>query len=92
MFSFEIFFLLQNLNKSQWTAVLQILSIDYKNTINFTLMVQSKVRSSYRPLAYFSDIIISGKNVVISAEKWQHFCQKWKYRNNTQADNNLNGL
>ena len=30
--------------------------------------VLSKVRSSYGPLAYFSDIFISGKNVVISAE------------------------
>ena len=29
----------------------------------------SKVRSSYGPLAYFSDIFISGKNVVISPEK-----------------------
>ena len=29
----------------------------------------AKVRSSYGPLAYFSDIFISGKNVVISAER-----------------------
>ena len=28
----------------------------------------------------------------ISAERWQHFCQKWKYRKNMQADNNLNRL
>ena len=38
----------------------------------------SKVRLSYGPLAYFSDIFISGKNVVSSAQK-RHFCQKWKY-------------
>ena len=31
-------------------------------------------------------------NVVISAERWQHFCQKWKYRKNMQADHNLIGL
>ena len=43
----------------------------------------TKVSSSYGPLAYFS-------NIFISAEKWQHFCQKWKYRKNTQADHNLN--
>ena len=30
----------------------------------------SKVSSSYDPLVYFSDIFISGKNVVISAERW----------------------
>ena len=29
----------------------------------------TKVCSSYRPLAYFSDIFISGKNVVISQQK-----------------------
>ena len=29
----------------------------------------AKVRSSYGPLAYFSDIFISGKNAVISAER-----------------------
>ena len=38
------------------------------------------------------DILISGKNIVISAERWQHFCQKWKYRKNMLADHNLNGL
>ena len=27
-----------------------------------------------------------------SAERWQHFCQKWKCRKNMQADNNLNRL
>ena len=48
--------------------------------------------SSYGPLAYFSNIFISGKNVVTSQQKWQHFCQKWKYRKNMQIDHNLNGL
>ena len=43
-------------------------------------------------LHIFSDIFISGKNVVISAERWQHFCQKWKYWKNMQADHNLNRL
>ena len=33
------------------------------------LNVLGKVRSSYGLLAYFSDIFISGKNVVISAER-----------------------
>ena len=28
----------------------------------------------------------------ISAERWQHFCQKWKCRKNMQADNKLNRL
>jgi hypothetical protein len=31
--------------------------------------VVAKVRSSYGPLAYFSDIFISGKNFIISAER-----------------------
>ena len=57
-----------------------------------TYRISAKVRSSYCPLAYFSDIFISGKNVVISAERWQHFCQKWKYRKNMQGNHNLNGL
>ena len=43
------------------------------------LQRSSKVRSSYGPPAYFSDIFISGKNVVFSAQ-------------NMQADDNLNGL
>ena len=34
-------------------------------------LIFSKVRSSYGPLAYFSDIFISGKNVVFSAQKRQ---------------------
>ena len=58
----------------------------------FRLIDESKVCSSYCPLAYFSDIFISGKNVVISHQKWQHFPQKWKYRKNMQVDHNLNGL
>ena len=44
--------------------------------------IPAKGRSSYHPLAYFSYIFISGKNVVISQQKWQHFCQKWKYWKN----------
>ena len=32
-----------------------------------------KVRSSYGPLAYFSNIFISGKNVVFSFLKETHF-------------------
>ena len=44
--------------------------------ILFHAMV-GKVRSSYGPLAYFSDIFISGKNVVVfSVQKRQHFCHK----------------
>ena len=31
----------------------------------------TNVRSSYGPLAYFSDIFISGKNVVFSVHKYQ---------------------
>ena len=57
-----------------------------------SVTVYCRVRSSYSPLAYFSDIFISGKNVVVSAEKWQHFCQIWKYPKNMQADHNLKGL
>jgi len=38
----------------------------------------TKVCSSYGPLAYFCDISISGKNVVISAEKWQLFLPEMK--------------
>ena len=41
-------------------------------------------------LVYFSNIFISGKDVVISADRWQHVCQKWKHRKNMQADLNLN--
>ena len=41
---------------------------------------------------YLSDIFISGKNVVFSTQKWQHFCQIWKYLKNMQVDHNLNGL
>ena len=52
----------------------------------------SKVRLSYGSMAYFSDIFISSRNVVISQNKWQYFCQKGKYRKNMQADHNLNGL
>ena len=40
------------------------------------------------PIAYFSDIFISGKNVAISQQKLQHFCKKWKYRKNMHADHN----
>ena len=39
---------------------------------NFFLKIIIKVRSNYGPLAYFSDIFISGKNVVFSAG-WRHF-------------------
>ena len=52
----------------------------------------SKVRSSYGQFPYFSDILISGKNVVFCVQKRQHFCQKWKYWKNMQVDPNLNGL
>ena len=49
----------------------------HQNTISYTQdespnhkkIVVAKVRSSYGPFAYFSDIFISGKNVVISAER-----------------------
>ena len=33
------------------------------------LMAIPKVRSSYGPLAYFSDIFLSGKNIVIYSER-----------------------
>ena len=46
------------------------------STVNTQMNLVLKVRSSYGPLAYFSDIIISGKNVVFSV----------------QADHNLNEL
>ena len=67
-------------NAYLFPAFLQIISA--RQSRNF-----SKGRSSYGPLAYLSDIFISGKNVVISQQKWQHFCHKWKYRKNMQADN-----
>ena len=56
------------------------------------LVIFSIVCSSYGLLAYFSYIYISGKNVVISQQKWQHFCQKWKNRKYMQVDHNLIGL
>ena len=37
--------------------------------ISIQHQLQTKVRPSNGPLAYFSDIFISGKNVVITAEK-----------------------
>ena len=46
------------------------------------LWLASKVRSNNGPLAYFFYIFISGKNIVISAVRWQHFSQKWKYQKN----------
>ena len=55
-------------------------------------IVLAKVRSRYGLLAYFSYILISGKNAVTSQQKWQHFCQKWKYLKNMQAYHNLNRL
>ena len=39
------------------------------NSEGFPNIDSTKVRSSYGLLAYFSDIFISGENVVISAEK-----------------------
>ena len=49
----------------------------FKNFLNshifiqfsFNLIEKPKVRSSYGLLAYFSDIFISGKNVVISVRE-----------------------
>ena len=51
-----------------------------------------KVLSSYGPPAYFSNIFISGKNIVLAVQKRQHLCQKWKHQKNLQSDHNLNGL
>ena len=48
-----------------------LIYLHMKKILNNCLQSESstKVRSSYSPLAYFSDIFISGKNVVISAER-----------------------
>ena len=42
----------------------------------FSQFFVKSVQVTYGPLAYFSDIFISGKNVVSSVQKRQHFCQK----------------
>ena len=64
----------------------------YKLRLRRNFSYKGKVRLSYGPLAYFLDIFISSKNVVISADRWQHFCLKWKHRKNMQVDPNLNKL
>ena len=49
---------------------IKILAFCRKNgLLKYKITDQIKVRSSYGPLAYFSDIFISGKNVAISAER-----------------------
>ena len=52
--------------------------------------LSAKVRSSYGPLAYFSDIFISGKNVVFSVNNI--FARNENISKNKQADHNMNGL
>ena len=49
-------------------------------TINLYFFALCKIRSSYGPFAYFSDIFISGKNVAVYLSS------------EMQVDNNLNRL
>ena len=53
------------------------IKITSKSTAGFLVAPRSLADSVHSLLAFFSDIFISGKKVVISAERWQHFCQKW---------------
>ena len=92
---FVSWFVLLKKNTTNWIRLIRGQPLNFrlsvwrmitKGSLQINTASLFKVHLSYGPLAYFYDIFMSDKNIVISQQKWQHFGQKWKHRKNIQAD------